>query len=225
MIAKHALGWKSGVSEEHWRTSVETHCARLLDRPIATITLQDILAALKPVYDKAPNYAALTRRRVEEIFAYALAYGLLPSDRPNPADHNTLEHLFPKKPQAVHRPALPYEEVPALVTELRAIPLSASRAATARALEFTILTALRVSESCGARWEEIDLGNKLMTIPAARMKGGRRPHEVPLSPRAVAIVREMEQVREAGDLVFPSARRRAGAVDGEQALARISQTG
>jgi integrase len=72
----------------------------------------------------------------------------------------------------------------------------------ARCLEFTILTAARTGEAIGARWTEIDLGEGLWTVPAARMKGGRI-HRVPLAKRAVAILKALP--REA-EFVFIGAR-------------------
>ena len=42
-----------------------------------------------------------------------------------------------------------------------------------------------------ARWQEIDLDAKIWALPAERMKAGRE-HRVPLSDRAVAILREMK---------------------------------
>ena len=53
----------------------------------------------------------------------------------------------------------------------------------------------------GARWEEVDLDGKLWTVPAPRMKGGRA-HRVPLSNRAVGILRTMADVQ-SSDFVFP----------------------
>jgi integrase len=74
----------------------------------------------------------------------------------------------------------------------------------ARALEFTILTAARTGEVLGATWNEIDFDNRLWTIPAERMKG-KRDHRVPLSDRAMEILRTMH--RETGsEFVFPGSR-------------------
>ena len=42
----------------------------------------------------------------------------------------------------------------------------------------------------GATWDEIDFEQKVWTVPASRIKAGRR-HEVPLSPRAVALLRSV----------------------------------
>ena len=43
---------------------------------------------------------------------------------------------------------------------------------------------------------------KVWEIPAARMKM-KRPHRVPLSPRAVALLREAEALADGSGLVFP----------------------
>jgi integrase len=51
------------------------------------------------------------------------------------------------------------------------------------------------------RWAEVDLNNKLWTVPADRMKAGRE-HRVPLSARATAILKKLKEVRQ-GEFVFP----------------------
>ena len=78
-------------------------------------------------------------------------------------------------------------------------------AIAALALEFCILTAARSGEVLGMRWSEIDLDKKIWTVPAERMKAGRE-HRVPLSPRAVAILRKLTKLKP-GDFVFPGQRR------------------
>ena len=75
----------------------------------------------------------------------------------------------------------------------------------ARALEFAILTAARTGEVLGARWDEIDLENKIWTVPASRMKAGRE-HRVPMSTAALAIVERLKVIRQ-NDFVFPGERR------------------
>jgi integrase len=74
----------------------------------------------------------------------------------------------------------------------------------ARALEFTILTVASVGEARGAMWSEINLADKLWTVPPGRMKAGKE-HRVPLSDRAMTIIREMEKLR-ASEFVFPGFR-------------------
>ena len=91
---------------------------------------------------------------------------------------------------------MPYRDIATLMEKLRADPT-----AGAHALEFLILNATRTSEALGARWDEFDLEQKMWTIPAARMKTGRE-HRVPLSARAIAILKEMAKIRH-NEFVFP----------------------
>ena len=83
----------------------------------------------------------------------------------------------------------------------------------ARALEFAILTAARTGEVLGARWGEIDLAEKVWTVPAGRMKGGRE-HRVPLSEAALVVLEKVRPVALTKDgtpdpdaPVFPGPRR------------------
>jgi integrase len=70
----------------------------------------------------------------------------------------------------------------------------------ARALEFTILTAARTGDTIGATCGEFNGPDKLRTIPAEQMK----EHRVPLSGRALVILREAESTRTLGsNYVFP----------------------
>ncbi len=88
-----------------------------------------------------------------------------------------------------------FQKVPAFMAAL------AEKSSTASlALAFLILTATRTSETLGARWQEIDLENRVWTIPGERMKS-RRPHRVPLSPAAIGILRKAQGKHE--EWVFP----------------------
>ena len=117
----------------------------------------------------------------------------------NPAQwRGHLNHLLPARAKVrriLHHPALPYGELPAFMAELRC-----DTSISARALEFVILTAARTGEGRSARWDEIDLKQRIWIVPGERMKSGRE-HRVPLSPRAVEILAAMVEVRQ-GEFVF-----------------------
>src|SRR5262249_30640261 len=84
-----------------------------------------------------------------------------------------------------HHEAMPYVDVPAFMAKLRERDHVA-----AQALEFTVLCAARTGETLGATQDEIDFTAKTWTIPAHRMKG-RKEHKVPLSNRAIEILRSL----------------------------------
>ena len=97
-----------------------------------------------------------------------------------------------------HHEAMPFTELPPFMRELRDV-----KTISARALEFTVLTAARTSEVLKATWDEIDLKAKVWSIPAQRMKGNR-PHRVPLCDRVMRIINSLP--RDGSDWLFPGSR-------------------
>ena len=78
------------------------------------------------------------------------------------------------------------------------------------AVQLSALLLQRRAEVVGMAVDELDLDADTWTIPPERMKGGK-PHQVPLPPRAVELIREalaLAQRRTNNDLVvvFPGAR-------------------
>jgi integrase len=111
------------------------------------------------------------------------------------------KHLSPAATAKTHHPALPWQQVPAFLRQLRASPSIA-----VDVVELAILTATRSGETRGAQWSEIDWAARTWTIPAARMKMGRKrsdPHVVPLSDQAIALLERVRAARVAGPYVFP----------------------
>src|SRR5690606_700504 len=130
----------------------------------------------------------------------ARARGLVQGD--NPArwrDH--LAHLLPRQGKLTrgHHAALPYKELGSFMEQLRR-----QNGIAARALEFLVLTAARSGEVRGATWAEIDLEGRRWTVPAHRMKA-KKEHRVPLSDRAVVILKQMEEEHGREGFVFPGA--------------------
>jgi len=99
-------------------------------------------------------------------------------------------------------PALPFNEIAGFIGQLRQ-----REGMAPRALEFVILTACRTNEALNATWREIDLENKVWTIPAARMKANKE-HRVPLSDDAITILKAVKPLRtDESALVFPGTRK------------------
>jgi integrase len=189
-IAAHRGEWRSQEHAQEWPASLRRHVFPTLGAlPVATIDTALVVKALKEVWQSAPETGARVRGRIESILDWATVGGYRSGD--NPARWNGhLEYLLaaPRKRQVEHLPAMPWREVPAFIGKLRTV-----ENVSARAFEFTILVAGRTGEVRGAVWSEIDLDDALWVIPAHRMKGGRK-HRVPLSPRAVQILREMRHL-------------------------------
>jgi integrase len=168
---------------------------QLLKKPIMKIRPTDIHDALKSRWDEneTPKQVQRARAKIEQVFDFANAKRWFFDE--NPASWKKLKHLFPKlKIEREHFDAMPYEDVPGFIQVLRA---RQSNSAAAVALEFCLLTAARSAEVRGMRWSEVDLENRLWTVPKARMKGGRE-HSVPLSDRAVEILNRQEERKQCG---------------------------
>ena len=70
-------------------------------------------------------------------------------------------------------------------------------------VQLLVLTGQRRNEVAGLLWAEIDFDKQLWSLPADRTKNGR-PHDVPLSASAIAILEKMPRL---ADRVFPSAKK------------------
>ena len=188
---------------DQWTMTLTEYAKPLRSKPVNEITTANVLAVLKPIWGTKPETASRLRGRIERVLDAARAKGHRTGE--NPALwRGHLANLLPKRQRLSrgHHAAMPYVDVPAFIVELRK-----REAVSARALEFTILTAARSGEVFGATWPEIDMGAAVWTVPAPRMKGGRE-HRVPLSPRAVALLKEMLVLRRSPEgFVFPGQRK------------------
>jgi predicted DNA-binding transcriptional regulator AlpA len=152
------------------------------DLPVSAIDTGLILKVLEPIWTVKPETAGRVRGRIERVLDWAKARGLRHGENPA-AWKGHLDKLLPttgKLKPVRHHPALPYVEISSLISAL-----GGHSGISARALEITILTALRTSEVIGATWDEIDLAARVLTVPGSRMKSGRE-HRVPLCDRAIA---------------------------------------
>jgi integrase len=185
--------WSSAVHAAQWRDTLKTCSPLIGSKPVRDINTADVTKILDAIWKDKPETANRLRGRIETVLNWAKARGL--RDGENPALwRGHLDNIYPAVTAAkaakrartgadAHHAALPYEQIGAFMASLRA-----AKGADARALEFAILTAARTGEVLGARWEEIDQGAKTWTVPASRMKGGKE-HRVPLSDRAIALVK------------------------------------
>lgn len=165
------------------------------DLPVAAIDTSLVLKTIEPIWSVKPETASRLRGRIEAVLDWAGARGFRHGE--NPARwRGHLDKLLPasgKLRRVKHHAALPFSDIPIFMVDLRT-----REGLSARALEFAILTATRTGETVNARWNEIDTTAKIWTIPAERMKAGRR-HRVPLSARALQILEELPRN---GDFVF-----------------------
>ncbi len=199
-IAAHRSGWKNAKHAAQWTSTLETYAYPVIGNlSIAAIDTGLVLKIVEPIWQSKTETATRVRSRIENILDWATVRGYRQGD--NPARwRGHLEKSLParsKVRKVKHHAALPYQEIAAFMVDLRA-----REAVAARALEFAILTAARSGEVLNASWSEFDLDEGVWTIPADRMKAGTE-HHVPLSARAVQIIKQMGEDFGKEGFVFP----------------------
>jgi integrase len=200
-IASNEAAWSNAKHRYQVELQLNRYAAPLRSLPVDQIDTAQVLAVLQPLWQSKTDTAKRLRQRIEAVIDAARARGHRSGE--NPARwRGHLDKILPSPERLArveHHPAMPYTDVPVFMAKLRA-----TEGIAARALEVTILTAARVGEVRGATWSEIDMNNRLWVIPPGRMKAGNE-HRVPLSDRAMTILREMEKLR-LSDFVFPGFR-------------------
>ena len=196
VIALRRPTWSSDRHAQQWIESLTNHAYPAIgNMPIDAISSGDVLAMLTAIWNQLPETSTRVKQRSQIIFDYAIAAGLRP-DNPVAA----VEKALPRRSRLKeHHRALAYGELPRVVTALRQ---STANTVTRLALEFIILTAARAGEVRGMTWDEVSFSGATWTVPAPRMKM-RRAHRVPLSDRAIEILREAQELGKGGPLVFP----------------------
>jgi integrase len=204
-IAAHQASWKSAKHASQWEATLETYAYPVIGKlPVQSIETAHVMKIIEPIWQTKTETASRVRGRIEKVLDRAKALKLRTGENPA-AWRGHLDQLLPAKSQVApveNHEAMPYSELPAFMTKLRA-----KEGVSARALEFTILTAARTGDTIGATRKEIDQGEKLWTVGASRVKGKKgtrkRDHVVPLSEQALAALAELP---DDGNFVFPGAK-------------------
>lgn len=200
LIASRAASWKNAKHKAQWRNSVTQHAGKLINLRVDKVETSHVLEALEPIWTEIPETASRVRNRIENTLDYARSKEFRHGE--NPARwRGHLQHVLPKRKKLTrgHFESMPYAEVPAFFRGLQGVS-----SMSARALEVLILCVSRTTEVTEAPWTEIQLQKTTWSIPGRRMKGGLE-HRVPLPPRAVKLLRQLEKTK-VGPFVFPAQR-------------------
>lgn len=81
--------------------------------------------------------------------------------------------------------------------------LDTERPLCTASFKLRLLTAQRGAEIMSMRWDHLDLPTGWWTVPAELAKNGRS-HRVPLSPEAIAVLRDVRKLSLDGPYLFPS---------------------
>ena len=168
------------------------------DRLVDKITAPELLSVLRRVEARG-RYETARRLRSTcgMVFRYAIATGRAERD----VSIDLRGALT--TPKVTHRAAI--VDPAGIGALLRAIDGYDGLLVTKLALRLAPLVFVRPGELRQAEWSEVDLEGCEWRISAGKMKM-RRPHRVPLSRQAVAIIRNLQAITGGGRWLFPSVR-------------------
>ena len=197
-IGANEGSWRNEKHRQQWKNTLANYVYPVIgELPVAEVGTAHVLQILEPIWKAKAETANRVRGRMETILDAAKARGYREGE--NPARwRGHIAQILPARSRLTrgHHKAMSYEAISAFVGALRN-----RKAVAALALEFTILTAARTGEVIGATWDEVDLDKAIWTVPASRMKAGKE-HRVPLSPRAVEILKSTQGLRK--EWLFPA---------------------
>ena len=157
-------------------------------RKLGDIGRADVHSLLEKILDRgAPVGANRTFTQLRRMCRFAVERGII--------DRNPCEGLSPPSVEKPRDRVLSDNELALLwkAAERLAYPFGPI-------VQLLILTGQRKSEIAEGRWSEIDLDAALWSLPASRVKN-KRPHTVPLSVQATAILTTLPRF-DGTDLVF-----------------------
>jgi integrase len=223
-LEQHGPKWDSPKHAKQWGSTLASYASPVIGKlPVGKIDVPLVLKVLeqpvpaernKPagtLWSARKETASRLRGRIEAVLDWAKGRGYRDGD--NPAQWSIVKQVLPdERGDQQHHAALPYNDIPAFMTELRV-----EQGSAARALEFLVLVAARSQEVLKARWSEFELRavpvitrdkdgvetevmGPVWIVPAPRMKK-RKDHRVPLAPEAVELLRALP-VEDGNDFVF-----------------------
>jgi integrase len=193
-IDAHKASWKQERHADQWNQALAKHAYPTIGKlPIQSVDTDLVLKVLQPIWEEKTETAKRLRGRIESIIDWAKVKGYRQGE--NPARwRGHLDNLLASPNKLInveHFAALPYAKVGAF---MKSLDKQEGKGATA--LKLVILTAARSNEVLGATWDEIDFKSKVWTVPAERMKAGKKEHRVPLTEPVLAILKDLKQERD-----------------------------
>lgn len=166
------------------------------DTAINEIDAQTVLKTLR-TREALGHYETAKRMRstIGAVFRFAVASGVGHTDPTFALKDALIKH------KTTHRAAITDKDK--LAEYLKALDSYGGKSETRIGLWLLMLFATRPGEIRKARWDEFDIEGRVWSIPKERMKM-RRPHSVPLSDKAVALLEELRTLTGWGALLFPS---------------------
>mgnify|MGYP003375751384 FL=1 len=199
-IKAKSPGWKNVKHASQWTNTLETYVYPTIgDMLVRNINIGHITAIIEPYWATKNETISRVRNRIELVLDWATVRKYRSGDNParwkGNLDKAGLADRSVVGKVTGHR-ALPAAKLFGFMEELRKL-----KGYGPRCLEFVVLTACRSGEARLATWAEFDMAERTWNIPGERMKSGR-PHRVPLSDEAIALLTGLERMK-GTELLFP----------------------
>lgn len=186
--------WSAGYAEEMMKTFETDVFPFIGGRPIAEIKPMELMGVLSRLDERgATEKLRKVRQRCGEVWRYAIVTGRAEY---NPAP-DLVSAFVPHKKE--HYAFLKHEELPEF---FRTLNTYSGSIVVKLAMRLQVLTGLRPGELRQGEWAEIDFEKRLWEVPPSRMKK-RRPHCVPLSDQAIAIMEQLKPITGHYQFIFP----------------------
>jgi len=200
VVAKKQAEARNPKHGKQWASTLETYAYPVLGlMSVADIELAHVKQVLEPIWQTKTETATRVRQRIEAVLSWASVHGHRSGENPARWKGN-LDAVLPaptKVSKVEHHRAMPMDKMHDFM-----LALEKRKGIAPRCLAFVILTAVRSGEARAATWDEIDLAEKVWTIPGDRMKAGRE-HRVPLSAPAVELLETLPRFPGC-NLIFPN---------------------
>lgn len=151
-------------------------------RKVSSVARADVNALLDDIAARAPIQANRTFAFVRSMFRFAETRDYVVASPCHGVRARTKERTRDRvlEPDEISSLWLAVER-PGITETLRL------------AIRFLLLTAQRIGEVTNVEWSEIDFKQSVWVQPAAKVKNGK-PHRVPLSRQALAILKQARQI-------------------------------
>ena len=199
VIADRKESWRGEQTLDNW-IRMRRLCKPIGGRPVSELKAQEVLDLITPLWHTQPDNARTMRSKLCIVMEWSITKGYRRDS--NPARPSVTQSLGKQAPVTHHQSLDPAE----LGRALAAIRDADVWWAAKYALLFVVFTGVRSGEARRATWAEIDLDTDTWTIPASRMKAGKR-QRIPLTPPVKQILAYAREHGESKyDTIFPPAR-------------------
>ena len=202
-MAEKAETWRRGTASKSlrdWRSTMAAYVLpELGSMHVGAVATSDVKRVLRPLALAGKHATArMVAGRIVAVLEWAEVENLREPAGSGRAIVETVMRSLPKAAAVRHHRALHFSDVAAALARVDGHPRIGR--GVQLAVRFGVLTAARQAEVRRATWDEFDLESAVWTVPEAHMKR-YRPHRVPLSTGAVAVLDEARGPS-VGDLAF-----------------------